>query len=223
MNKTSILIVEDEIIIAADLENKLKQIGYDVAGIASRGAEAVEMARCRRPRLILMDIQLDGSMDGIETADTIRRRYDIPVIFLTAHSDHTTLSRAKLTGPFGYILKPFEDRELVTQIELALYKHDTEHQAQKQRELLKAALSEKEAIIAELKEAVDRVHTLSGLLPICSSCKNIRDDKGYWNQIEAYIQAHSKAEFTHSICPDCAKKLYPGIKITEKRPRYGFK
>ena len=223
MNKTSILIVEDEIIIAADLENKLKQIGYDVAGIASQGAEAVEMARYRRPSLILMDIRLDGPMDGIETADTIRRRYDIPVIFLTAHSDRTTLSRAKLAAPFGYILKPFEDRELVTQIELALYKHDTERQAQKQRELLKAALAEKEAIIAELKEAVDKVHTLSGLLPICSSCKNIRDDKGYWNQIEAYIQAHSKAEFTHSICPDCAKKLYPGIKITENRARYGFK
>jgi hypothetical protein len=77
----------------------------------------------------------------------------------------------------------------------------------------KRAEIEKDKLIVELKDALDTVKTLSGLLPICASCKNIRDDSGYWNQIETYIQEHSEAEFSHSICPDCAKKLYPDIDI----------
>ena len=331
MRKDAILIVEDEIIVAADLEMKLKQIGYVVAGIASRGREAVDMAQHYKPQLILMDIQLDGSMDGIETAEKIKSFLDVPIVYLTAHSDRATLSRAKLSGPLGYILKPFDDRELVTQIELAIYKHQTDRQLHGQRELLRVTLSsigdgviatnpegninfinsvgesltgwskndaigksldevfriinehtresltnpmedllntglmsnpasqwlllsrekkkipvwisgapirgkqdnfqgiilvfrdislqrqsekEKDSLIAELKEAMGKVKTLSGLLPICASCKKIRDDKGYWNQIEAYIRKHSKVEFSHGICPDCAKKLYPDIDIT---------
>ena len=331
MRKDAILIVEDEIIVAADLEMKLKQIGYVVAGIASRGREAVDMAMHYKPQLILMDIQLNGSMDGIETAEKIKSFLDVPIVYLTAHSDRATLSRAKLSGPLGYILKPFDDRELVTQIELAIYKHQTDRQLHGQRELLRVTLSsigdgviatnpegninfinsvgesltgwskndaigksldevfriinehtresltnpmedllntglmsnpasqwlllsrekkkipvwisgapirgkqdnfqgiilvfrdislqrqsekEKDSLIAELKEAMGKVKTLSGLLPICASCKKIRDDKGYWNQIEAYIRKHSKVEFSHGICPDCAKKLYPDIDIT---------
>lgn len=332
MSKTTILIVEDETIVAADLENKLKQMGYEVAGITSQGLEAVEMAQRLDPQLILMDIQLEGLLDGIKAAEMILNRQDVPVVFLTAHSDPATLARAKLTGPFGYILKPFDDRELVTQIELALYKHKAERRIREQRELLRVTLSsigdaviatdsaglitfinpvaesliglpidntagtplgkifrlinedtreileypiknvlrtgkiveltnhimllgrdgrevpinssgapildkeghirgvvlvfrditelkraeeEKDSIIADLKEAMGKIRTLSGLLPICASCKNIRDDKGYWNRIEAYIRDHSEAEFTHSICPECAKKLYPDIEIDD--------
>jgi two-component system, cell cycle sensor histidine kinase and response regulator CckA len=332
MNNTAILIVEDEAIVAADLENKLRQNGYEVGGIASQGLAAVELAQRLCPQLILMDIQLEGPLDGIEAAEMIHRQSDIPVVFLTAHSDRPTLARAKLTGPFGYILKPFDDRELVTQIELALYKYNAERQLREQGELLRVTLSsigeavittneaglitfinpvaeslsgwpmdqaaskpleevfrildektrevieypiedvlqtgervdmsnhillhgryggevpvncsgdpildekgkirgvvlvfrditkrrraeeEKDAIIADLKQAIDKIRTLSGLLPICASCKKIRDDKGYWNQIEAYIRKHSEAEFTHGICPDCAKKLYPTLRIDD--------
>ena len=118
MTQTTILIVEDEMIVAADLANKLGKLGYKVVGSADSGEESILMARELRPDLVLMDIILAGQMDGVEAAEQIRREFDLPVIFLTAHSDRATLERAKRSEPCGYILKPFEERELATQIEL---------------------------------------------------------------------------------------------------------
>jgi signal transduction histidine kinase/AmiR/NasT family two-component response regulator len=128
MSKTNILIVEDEAIVAADLAGKLKQLGYEIAGVAAGGEEAVGLASRLPIQLVLMDIWLKGETDGIEAARAIRRHQDVPVIYLTAHSDGATLARAKLTDPFGYILKPFDERELATQIEMALYKHETDRE-----------------------------------------------------------------------------------------------
>ena len=116
MSKTAILIVEDEGVVAADLAVKLEQLGYEVAGSAESGEEAVALVERMHPELVLMDILLKGQMDGIEAAEAIRRAHDVPVVYLTAHSDTATLDRAKISGPFGYILKPFELRELATQI-----------------------------------------------------------------------------------------------------------
>jgi PAS domain S-box-containing protein len=141
MNKTTVLIVEDEAIVAADLAGKLGQLAYEVVGTAAAGEEAVELACRLLPRVVLMDIWLKGSMDGIEAAEAIRRRIDVPVIYLTAHSDSATLTRAKLTEPFGYILKPFEERELATTIEMALYKHQSDRQLREQREWLRITLN----------------------------------------------------------------------------------
>jgi two-component system, cell cycle sensor histidine kinase and response regulator CckA len=156
MDKTSILIVEDEGIVAKNLNSKLEQLGYEVAGTATSAEEAVEMALELRPQLILMDIQLSGQRDGIQAAEAIRAQYDVPVIYLTAHSDPATLSRAKLTGPFGYILKPFEMRDLATQIELALYKHQADKQVHEQREWLRVTLTSiGDAVIAT---DADRAH-----------------------------------------------------------------
>src|SRR5208283_2216108 len=137
MKKTTILIVEDEAIVAADLAGKLGRLGYDVVGTAARGEEAVELAGRLLPALVIMDIRLKGSMDGIEAAEAIGTKVDIPIIYLTAHSDAATLARAKVTGPFGYILKPFEERELATQIEMALYRHQADQQLRRQREWLR--------------------------------------------------------------------------------------
>ncbi|MCU0574950.1 MAG: PAS domain S-box protein [Syntrophobacteraceae bacterium] len=141
MSKISVLVVEDEAIVAADLAGKLRQLGYEVAGMASEGEEAIALAARCCPDLVLMDIRLRGSMDGIEAAEAMRNRHDVPVIYLTAHSDAATLTRAKVTGPFGYILKPFEERGLATQIELALYRHRTDRQNREQREWLRVTLS----------------------------------------------------------------------------------
>ena len=141
MSKTTILIVEDEAIVAADLAGKLGRLGYEVAGTAAKGEEAVALAGRLRPHLVLMDIWLKGPMDGIEAAEAIRRQHDVPVVYLTAHSDAATLARAKLTGPFGYILKPFEERELATQIEMALYRHQADRQLRQQREWLRVTLT----------------------------------------------------------------------------------
>ena len=141
MSKTTILIVEDEAIVAADLAGKLRRLGYEVAATAAQGEAAVALACRFRPQLVLMDIWLEGPLDGIAAAAAIRRQYDVPVVYLTAHSDAATLARAKLTGPFGYILKPFEERELATQIEMALYRHDADRQLRQEREWLRVTLT----------------------------------------------------------------------------------
>ncbi|WP_424358377.1 DUF835 domain-containing protein [Methanocella sp. MCL-LM] len=117
-----ILVVEDEHIVAMDLQSRLVSLGYEVPETASSGEEAVEKAGRIRPDLILMDIFLGDEMDGIDAAVKIKELYNIPLIYITAYADPSTLQRAKLTEPFGYILKPFEEREMLTNIEMALYK-----------------------------------------------------------------------------------------------------
>ncbi len=126
MTDTTILIVEDEVIVAADLDHKLDRLGYTVCGRTAYGEDAVALVRELGPDLVLMDIRLAGEMDGVEAAERIRRECDVPVIYLTAHADRATLDRAKRTEPFGYILKPFDERELESHIEMALYKHQAE-------------------------------------------------------------------------------------------------
>ncbi len=119
MAEAGIMIVEDERIVALDLKQRLQTMGYVVKAMASAGHEAVEKAGAVRPDLILMDIHLANGMDGIEAAEHIRKLYHIPVIFLTAYADEGTLARAKVVKPLGYILKPFEEQELLTTIEKA--------------------------------------------------------------------------------------------------------
>ncbi len=143
MNKTTVLIVEDEAIVAADLASKLGQLGYEVVGTVATGEEAVETVCRLQPGIVLMDVWLQGDMDGIEATGAIHRRFDVPVIYLTAHSDAATLARAKLSGPFGYILKPFEERELATTIEMALYKHQSDLQLRKAYDQLELRVEER--------------------------------------------------------------------------------
>ena len=158
MPKATILIVEDEAVVAEDLSQQLARLGYTVCGITGLGEEAVTLARERRPEVILMDIRLKGRMDGIKAAEQIRRDGKAPVIYLTAHSDSATLQRAKLTGPFGYILKPFEERELETQIEIALYKHQLERDLRRSNAELQHfnnLMVGRELRMIELKREVD--------------------------------------------------------------------
>ena len=128
MTLARILVVEDEPIVARDIEQQLLELGYAPVGHAMRGEEAIAMTLALRPDLVLMDIQLAGNMDGITAALTIREQAAIPVVFLTAFSADDTLDRAKRAHPYGYILKPFSDRELRTVLEMALYKCHTEEQ-----------------------------------------------------------------------------------------------
>jgi diguanylate cyclase (GGDEF)-like protein/PAS domain S-box-containing protein len=126
MKQARILVVEDESIVALDIQDRLESLGYEVPATVASGERAIEQAGALRPDLVLMDIQLQGRMDGVEAADQIRQRFGIPVIYLTANADHPTVQRAKVTEPFGYVIKPFEERELHTTIEVALYKHQAE-------------------------------------------------------------------------------------------------
>ncbi|HXX64774.1 MAG TPA: response regulator, partial [Bacteroidota bacterium] len=128
MRAARILLVEDENIVARDICSRLGTFGYDVIPPVATGEEALAHARVHRPDLVLMDIMLRGPMDGIEAAQQLRRELDIPVVYLTAYVDDKNLQRAKVTEPFGYLLKPFEERELHITIEIALYKHRIEQQ-----------------------------------------------------------------------------------------------
>ncbi|WP_424359628.1 response regulator [Methanocella sp. MCL-LM] len=135
-----ILIVEDEAIVLLDIRSRLAGLGYSVVGTASTGEEAIVKANATRPDAILMDIGLKGSIDGISAAEAIRKTQDTPIIYLTANSDITTLQRAKITGPFGYVLKPFDERELRVTIEMALYKHRMDRDLYDARQWLKVTL-----------------------------------------------------------------------------------
>ncbi|MBK8098231.1 MAG: response regulator [Planctomycetes bacterium] len=140
MTATNILIVEDEGIVAQDLVGQLRALGYGIAGVAESATEAVRLAEAGRPDLVLMDIRLRGSMDGIEAADQIRARLALPVVYLTAHADDGTLQRARKTEPFGYLLKPFQERELRTVVEMALYKHQAEQRLRQSERRFQATL-----------------------------------------------------------------------------------
>ena len=326
MAQPQILLVEDELIVAQNIKVVLRKAGYEVPAIFCSGEEAIQGADQIRPDLVLMDIQLQGEMLGLEAAEQIRTRFDIPVVYLTAYADESSLQRAKTSQPFGYLVKPFRSEELRSTIEMALYKHEIDQRLKESElryrmvseltsdfaygvrvgfdgslavewttdayrqitgytpsetetlggwqslvhpedlplavEQLETALAgqtdvcefrivrkngevrsvrnharpvwdeeqgrvvriyaamqdvteqtlareEQEKLILQLQDALSKVKTLKGLLPICASCRKIRNDEGYWTSVEAYILQHSDAEFTHGLCPDCARKLYP--------------
>jgi CheY-like chemotaxis protein len=141
MKKPAILITEDEAIVANDIKETLKSLGYEVPGIAKSGEIALEKVKEFKPDLVLMDIHLATAMDGVETAGKINVLYDIPVIYLTAYADKELLDRAKVTEPYGYVIKPYDERELHSVIEMALYKHRIEHEIKKRDAVLFAVSS----------------------------------------------------------------------------------
>ena len=167
---TNILIVEDESIVGLDIQKRLVRMGYDVSAVVASGEAALDSARKSPPGLVLMDIHIQGGMDGVETATLIRRRMDIPIVFLTAYSDENTLERAKATEPYAYVLKPFKDRELKTTIEIALYRHSIERELQQARDHLELRVEERTAELArvntelkgeiEQRQRVDKANTL---------------------------------------------------------------
>jgi PAS domain S-box-containing protein len=140
MSHENILIVEDEGIVAMDIQNRLRSMGHNIVGITPNGEDAVTRAGEVRPDLVLMDIMLQGNMDGIAAAEKIRRKYDIPIVFLTAYSENATLNRAKDTAPFGYVLKPFTSKELYIAVEMALHKHDLEKKLRYNEERFRVTL-----------------------------------------------------------------------------------
>jgi PAS domain S-box-containing protein len=314
-----ILIAEDDGIIASRLRSFLTKLGYVVPAVVATGEEAVRQAAVVRPELVLMDIRLAGDLDGVEAGRQIRADLGIPLVYLTAYTDDALLQRAKRTEPYGYLVKPVQDRELQATVEVALYKHRMDRQLRESEERYRAVVSQsveaitlfeaetgclleanvafqrmlgytareilaltifdvmgygqagadldlslvlkdrqaalgerrfvrkggspidvdvsaslitrearpvvcllahditerkqaerqRESLVAELQEALRQVKTLSGLLPICASCKRIRDDQGAWLPVETYIRERSNAEFTHGLCPECIRKLYP--------------
>lgn len=160
-----ILVVEDEFLVVRDLKNQLTSLGYKVVGSSPLAEEAIDLTASLQPDLVLMDIRLQGEMDGITAAEYIRKNFKMPVVYLTANADDATLKRALITEPFGYILKPFEERELKTVIEMALYKHKAERQLRESERRFATTLSS----IGDAVIATDEKGFITFINPIASS------------------------------------------------------
>ncbi len=189
MANEKILVVEDEGIVVLHIKKSLEKLGYVVAGIASTGEDAIMKTMESRPDLVLMDVVLKGAVDGVDAAEKIRILFGIPVIYLTAHADEATVQRAKVTEPYWYIVKPFRTRDLYISVEFALYRAKME--------------AERKALNGQLQDAREKIKTLQGLIPICAWCRKVRNDKGYWEQLEKFISENAGVSFSHGICPEC--------------------
>ena len=199
----SILYVEDEEVTRSAVARMLKRRVLTVYE-AENGREGLDLYKQYRPDIVISDIKMP-LLDGMEMSKEIKALdKSSKIILTTAHSDANILINSIEVGIDKYIMKPLDMASLFSSVEKCAENVMLEKKIQQQDK-------EKDELIAKLHDALDNVKKLSGLLPICSSCKKIRDDKGYWQQIESYIRERSEAQFSHGICPDCMKKLYPDL------------
>lgn len=185
----SILVVDDQPANLQVLLKFLQENNFQVY-VADSGKRTLSVLENLEPDLILLDVMMP-EMDGFETCKQIKnveKWKDIPIIFMTALDDIEDKLTGFDSGGVDYIPKPFKQAEVLARV--------TTHIKLRRRE-------------KELQEALDEIKILRGFLPICANCKSIRDDQGYWNQLETYMSEHSDVKFSHSICPDCVEKLYP--------------
>ena len=198
MSKTKILIVEDESIVAKDIQFSLNKLGYAVCGIASSSDKAIDLAGKEQPDLVLMDIMLKGDINGIDTALKMKELFTVPVIFLTAYADEATLEKAKIAEPYGYIIKPFKEVDLQTTIEVAVYKHGKEQAIRRERDFLYSIVENKDAS--------------SDFIFVKSNSKLVKlrtADIFYVEALKDYVVIHtSDTRFTiHSTMKDIETKL----------------
>ncbi|MFH0995226.1 MAG: response regulator [Pseudomonadota bacterium] len=196
-----VLVVDDDPDVLFATSRIVESAGYKVLK-ASTGSECMKTARENRPDLILLDVVLPDT-EGTELCKLIKTDpyFEGTFVVLLSGSRISSSEQAEGLdiGADGYIARPISNQELKARVKAMVRILITER--------------ERDRLIFELREAISKIKQLSGLLPICSHCKKIRDDKGYWNHIEAYIRDHSEAAFSHSICQECAKKYYPDMDL----------
>ncbi len=194
-----ILVAEDELIIRTLLGDVLKKSGFDVEKV-SNGADAWKaMQQPDAPSLAILDWMMP-ELDGLEVVRRIRAKETTRppyLILLTARDSKVDLVAGLQAGANDYVSKPFDPRELIARVAVG-----------QRMVVLQETLA---ARIEELGRALEEIKTLRGILPICANCKKIRDDQGYWQQVEVYVHDHTDAQFSHGICPDCLRKLYPDM------------
>ena len=195
----TILVVDDEPTIRFVTVRLLQKAGYEVVETDS-GESCLDMVREIRPDLVVLDIVLSG-INGYEVCRRIKEDKDLQGVYVLLLSGQRTesddQSEGLEIGADGYVARPVSNREFLARIQAMV-------------RIIRAE-RERDRLIGELQKALDSIKTLRGLLPICCYCKKIRDDRGYWSQLEVYIQSHSEADFSHGICPECVEKFHPGI------------
>ncbi len=201
----SILVIDDNPNNLAVICRYLEENRFDVM-IARDGEDGIVKARKGTPDLILLDVMMPGP-DGFETCLRLKeddRTRQIPVLFMTALDGLRDKLQGFQAGGVDYITKPFDEQEALARIRTHLMIRNL----QKRLEARNRSLEETNR---RLSKAMAEIKTLRGIIPICAACKKIRDDNGYWSQIESYIRDHSEADFSHGICPACAEKMYPEL------------
>lgn len=192
----SILVVDDNPDNLRLLLGILSSKGYRVRPTSS-GEHAIASITKEQPDLILLDIMMPG-IDGFEVCRRLKseeKTASIPIIFISALDEISDKTKAFSAGGVDYVTKPFNTQEVLARIKTHL--------------TIRNLVKDLEEKNRQLQKALNEIKTLRGIIPICSNCKKIRDDKGYWQQIEVYITEHSEADFSHGICQECVKKLYP--------------
>jgi DNA-binding LytR/AlgR family response regulator len=163
MSDYKVLIVEDELLVSADIEESLEILGYNVVGAVATGKDAIESVEKHLPDVILMDIMLKGDMTGIEAANIIRKKHDVPIIYLTANADIATIEKAKISLPYGYIIKPFTEKDLQTNIEIARFKFSNDIQAKMESDQYNRFFNDvnsgKTSIFIESDSGLDKIKT----------------------------------------------------------------
>lgn len=187
----TVLVVDDEETIAEAVRARLESEGYRVL-VAGDGGQAIETAARERPDLVVLDLMLPG-MDGLEVCKELQRDRWVPVLMLTARTEEADKVAGFAVGADDYLTKPFDPEELRARVQAGTRIVSLQQQ-------LRTHVTELEAALASVRQ-------LRGLVPICSYCKAIRDDKQYWHRLESYISENSEAQFTHSICPTCYEAI----------------
>lgn len=220
----TILAVDDTLASLKVLTSILKDNGYQVRS-ADSGRLALAYAMSNPLDLVLLDIRMPG-LDGFEVCRQLSvnpKTRDIPVIFLSAITDVAERVEGFKCGAVDFVSKPFQSDELLARVHTHLklrnlqkYIEQRSVELQRTNEDLELEIkkrvqfeAERERLIAELQSALADIKTLRGIIPICCHCKKIRDDQGFWNQVESYVSKHSLAQFSHGMCPDCMKKYFP--------------
>ncbi len=217
--RMKILVAEDDATTRAVLASQLEMMGQEAALVVD-GLEALDMLlRDDAPQLAILDWMMPG-LDGIEVCRRVKQqiteRY-VYVMMLTAKDRHEDLLQGFEAGVDDFLRKPVHPAELRCRIAAGQKIVSFDQKLRNQNKQLLKVMGQQEQTITELKEAMEHIRTLQGLLPVCSLCKKVRDDKGYWNQIETYLSEHADIRVTHGLCPDCAQKLYPEY----YRPEWG--
>ncbi len=209
-----LLIIDDNMDLCHNLKDIFEDKGYQVS-MAHTGADGLAGLQHHDYHVALLDIRLPDVQGPDLLPDILQMHPDIQVIIITAYGSMETAIQAVNLGAYAYVIKPLDMDEVLVTVERAVERLRLVQQERHLIERLQQELAdrqyaeiEREQLITELRKALDRVKTLSGILPICSNCKKIRDDQDYWHDVTAYIRDHSEVDFTHGICPDCMKELY---------------
>lgn len=189
-----ILLAEDDYLVCEEIKRALRELPHELVGEADNGEEAVRLACDLKPDVVLMDIKMPR-VDGLEASRRIQRQCPAPIVILTAHESRDLLEEARNAGVGAYLTKPPRSGELTRAIAIATARH--------------ADLMELARINEQLRQSLEEIKSLRGILPVCSYCKKVRNDQGYYEQLEQYLHEHAGMDFSHTICPRCVEKHFP--------------